>query len=50
MLFKEGARYDGFDWAIANAIAKRIGVDTVVIVPAKYSELPGCPIAARLTT
>jgi ABC-type amino acid transport substrate-binding protein len=41
MLFKEGARYEGFDWAIANAIAKRIGVDTVVIVPAKYSELPG---------
>jgi ABC-type amino acid transport substrate-binding protein len=41
MLFKTGARYDGFDWAIANAVAKRIGVDTVVIVPGKYSELPG---------
>ncbi len=24
MLFKTGARYDGFDWAIANAIAKRL--------------------------
>ena len=41
MLFKTGARYDGFDWAIANAIAKRLGVDTVVVVPGKYSELPG---------
>lgn len=42
MLFKNDAgRYDGFDWIVANAIAKRIGVDTVVIVPAKYSELPG---------
>lgn len=41
MLFKEGSRYDGFDWAIANAIAKRIGVDGVVVVPGKYSELPG---------
>jgi ABC-type amino acid transport substrate-binding protein len=41
MLFKEGARYDGFDWAIANAIARRIGVDGVVIVAGKYSELPG---------
>jgi len=41
MLFKTGARYDGFDWAIANSIAKRLGVDTVVIVPGKYSELPG---------
>jgi len=41
MLFKEGSKYDGFDWAVANAIAKRIGVDTVVIVPGKYSELPG---------
>lgn len=41
MLFKTGARYDGFDWAIANAVAQRIGVDTVVIVPGKYSELPG---------
>jgi ABC-type amino acid transport substrate-binding protein len=41
MLFKTGARYDGFDWAIGNAIAKRLGVDTVVVVPGKYSELPG---------
>ena len=41
MLTKDGGRYDGFDWAIANAIAKRIGVDGVVIVPGKYSELPG---------
>jgi ABC-type amino acid transport substrate-binding protein len=41
MLFKEGSRYDGFDWAIANAVAKRIGVDSVVVVAGKYSELPG---------
>src|SRR5262245_6431816 len=42
MLFKnDGGRYDGFDWAIANAVAKRIGVDSVVIVAGKYSELPG---------
>lgn len=41
MLFKNGPRYDGFDWAIANAIAKRIPVDSVVIVGGKYSELPG---------
>ena len=41
MLFKTGSRYDGFDWAIANAVAKRVGVDSVVIVPGKYSELPG---------
>jgi ABC-type amino acid transport substrate-binding protein len=41
MLVKDGSRYDGFDWAIANAIAKRIGVDGVVVVPGKYSELPG---------
>ena len=47
MLFKEGARYDGFDWAIANALAKRIGVDTVVVVPGKYSELPGRLIADK---
>ena len=47
MLFKNGARYDGFDWAIANALAKRIGVDTVVIVPGKYSELPGRLIAGK---
>src|SRR5262245_61073455 len=47
MLFKTGNRYDGFDWAIANAIAKRIGVDSVVIVPGKYSELPGRLIAGK---
>jgi ABC-type amino acid transport substrate-binding protein len=41
MLFKDGGRYDGFDWAIASSIAKRIGADSVVIVPGKYSELPG---------
>jgi ABC-type amino acid transport substrate-binding protein len=41
MLFREGSRYDGFDWAIANAVAKRIGVDSVVVVAGKYSELPG---------
>lgn len=41
MLFKNGPRYDGFDWAIANAIAKRIPVESVVIVGGKYSELPG---------
>jgi ABC-type amino acid transport substrate-binding protein len=41
MLYKEGPRYVGFDWEIANAIAKRIGVEGVVIVPGKYSELPG---------
>ena len=44
MLFKEGSRYDGFDYAIAKAVAKRIGVDDVIIVAGKYSELP-----ARLT-
>ena len=47
MLFKEGNRYDGFDWAVAKAIAKRIGVDDVVIVPGKYSELPGRLISGK---
>ena len=47
MLVREGSRYDGFDWAIANAIAKRIGVDGVVIVPGKYSELPGRLISGK---
>lgn len=47
MLFKEGSRYAGFDWEVANAIARRIGVDTVVIVPGKYSELPGRLIAGK---
>lgn len=41
MLTREGNRYQGFDWEIANAIARRIGVDNVVIVAGKYSELPG---------
>jgi ABC-type amino acid transport substrate-binding protein len=47
MLFKEGSRYEGFDWEVANAIARRIGVDSVVIVPGKYSELPGRLIAGK---
>lgn len=47
MLFKNGARYDGFDWQVARAIAKRIGVDDVVIVPGKYSELPGRLLAGK---
>lgn len=47
MLFKTGSRYDGFDWAIANAIAKRIGVDSVVVVAGKYSELPGRLISGK---
>ncbi|MEO8504869.1 MAG: transporter substrate-binding domain-containing protein [Acidobacteriota bacterium] len=47
MLTRDGARYDGFDWAIANAVAKRIGVDGVVIVPGKYSELPGRLIGGK---
>jgi ABC-type amino acid transport substrate-binding protein len=47
MLTKNGNRYDGFDWAIANAIAKRIGLDTVVVVGGKYSELPGRLIAGK---
>ena len=33
--------------AIGNALAKRIGVDTVVVVPGKYSELPGRLIADK---
>lgn len=47
MLVKEGNRYDGFDWAIANAIAKRIGVDSVVIVAGKYSDLPGRLVSGK---
>jgi ABC-type amino acid transport substrate-binding protein len=47
MLTREGNRYDGFDWAIAQAIAKRIGVDNVVIVAGKYSELPGRLISGK---
>ena len=47
MLFKEGSRYDGFDYAIAKAVAKRIGVDDVIIVAGKYSELPARLIAGK---
>jgi polar amino acid transport system substrate-binding protein len=47
MLYKEGSRYVGFDWSVANAIAKRIGVDSVVVVPGKYSDLPGRLIAGK---
>ena len=47
MLFKEGNRYDGFDYAIAKAVAKRIGVDDVIIVAGKYSELPARLIAGK---
>ncbi len=47
MLYKEGSRYAGFDWEVANWIARRIGVDSVVIVPGKYSELPGRLIAGK---
>lgn len=47
MLVKEGNRYDGFDYAIAKALAKRIGVDSVVIVAGKYSELPARLIAGK---
>lgn len=47
MLTREGNRYDGFDWAIANAIAKRIGINRVEIVAGKYSELPGRLIAGQ---
>ena len=47
MLYKSGARYDGFDWQVARAIAKRIGVEDVVVVPGKYSELPGRLLAGK---
>jgi polar amino acid transport system substrate-binding protein len=47
MLTREGNRYDGFDWAIANAIAKKVGVNRVEIVAGKYSELPGRLIAGQ---
>jgi ABC-type amino acid transport substrate-binding protein len=47
MLFKDGNRYDGFDYAIAKAIASRIGVDDVVVVPGKYSDLPARLIAGK---
>ena len=41
MLFKSGARYDGFDFQVAKALAKRLGVADVAIVPGKYADLPG---------
>lgn len=47
MLFESGSKYDGFDWQIARAIARGIGVPSVVIVPGKYSELPGRLLAGR---
>jgi polar amino acid transport system substrate-binding protein len=47
MLTKEGNQYDGFDWAIANAIAKRIDFNRIDIVAGKYSELPGRLIAGQ---
>lgn len=47
MLTRAGNRYDGFDWAIANAIAKKVGVNRVQIVAGKYSELPGRLIAGQ---
>jgi ABC-type amino acid transport substrate-binding protein len=47
MLTRKGNRYDGFDWAIANAVAKRIGVNRVEIAAGKYSELPGRLIAGK---
>jgi ABC-type amino acid transport substrate-binding protein len=47
MLFKNGARYDGFDFQIARAIAKRLGVADVAVVPGKYSDLPGRLLAGK---
>lgn len=47
MLFKSNARYDGFDFMIAKALAKRIGVADVVIVPGKYADLPGRVVAGK---
>lgn len=41
MLTLEGGSYGGFDWDIANAIARRIGVERVKIVGGNYSGLPG---------
>lgn len=42
MMFKgKNGKIDGFDWVIANAVAKHIGVKNVVISAGKYSELPG---------
>jgi ABC-type amino acid transport substrate-binding protein len=47
MLFRSGARYDGFDFQIAKALARRIGVSEVVIVPGKYADLPGRLLAGK---
>jgi ABC-type amino acid transport substrate-binding protein len=47
MLFKNGARYDGFDFQIAKALAKRLGVADVAIVPGKYADLPGRLLADK---
>jgi ABC-type amino acid transport substrate-binding protein len=47
MLFSAGSRYDGFDWQVSRFIARSIGASSVVIVPGKYSELPGRLIAGR---
>lgn len=47
MLFKSGARYDGFDFQVAKALAKRIGVADVAIVPGKYADLPGRLLAGK---
>jgi ABC-type amino acid transport substrate-binding protein len=47
MLFSNGSRYDGFDWQVSRFIARSLGANSVVIVPGKYSELPGRLIAGR---
>ena len=47
MLFKNGPRYDGFDFQVARALAKRMGVADVAIVPGKYSDLPGRLLAGK---
>lgn len=43
----EDGNYGGFDWEIANAIARRVGTDKVVIVPGPYSALPGFLISGK---
>jgi ABC-type amino acid transport substrate-binding protein len=47
MLFKNGPRYDGFDFQVARALAKRMGIADVAIVPGKYSDLPGRLLADK---
>jgi formylglycine-generating enzyme required for sulfatase activity/ABC-type amino acid transport substrate-binding protein len=47
MLTKKGSTYDGFDWAITNAIARHLGVSRVEIVAGKYSDLPSRVIANK---